>query len=114
MKKIAAIAFTLSLLSTAASAVVIDVTVEGVTRRINCGSAANLGASGLPAADISSCQRFFETAAQTGGTGTGAGAGFGVGGAGTLALAALGIALVAGLGGSSDETSGSASASTTN
>lgn len=117
MKKIAAFALTLSLISTAASAVVIDVTVEGVTRRIDCGTAANLAASGLPEADVNACRQFFETTAGAGGAGgagTAAGA-FGVGGAGGLALAALGIALVAGFGGSnSDTTSGSSSNSTTN
>ncbi len=114
MKKIAAIALSLSLVSTAASAVVIGVTVDGLTRRINCGSAAGLAASGLPAADIASCQQFFETAA--GGTGAGAGGAaagaFGVGGAGSIALAALGIALVAGFGGSGG--SATTTATTTN
>jgi hypothetical protein len=116
MKKIAAIALSLSLVSTAASAVVIDATVDGLTRRINCGSAAGLAASGLPAADIASCQQFFETAAGAGGTGAGGAAAggaaagaFGVGGAGSIALAALGIALVAGFGGSG----GSATTTTT-
>jgi hypothetical protein len=119
MKKIAAIALALSLVSTAASAVVIDVTVEGATRRINCGSAANLATSGLPTADLGACRQFFDTAAAAGGgAGTGAGAGaagaFGVGGAGSIALAALGIALVAGFGGSNAGTTVSASNSTLN
>lgn len=117
MKKIASIALILSLVSTAASAVTIDVTVDGATRRINCGTPANLSASGLPAADIAACSQFFSTAA---GAGAGAGAGaagaaaFGVGGAGTIALAGLGIALVAGFGGSNGGGGGSSSNSTTN
>lgn len=119
MKKIAAIALTLSILSTAASAVTIDVTVDGQTRRINCGTQEALGTSTLPAADIASCTQFFNTAAGAAGAGAGAGAGaagaaaFGVGGAGTIALAGLGIALVAGFGGSNGG-GGSSSNSTTN
>ena len=119
MKKFAVIALSLSLVSTAASAVVIDVTTEGVTRRINCGKESNLLASALSQADKDSCGAFFRTAAQAGGgagaggagaagAGAGAGAGaagaFGLGAAGTFALAALGIALVAGFGGSSNTT----------
>ena len=117
MKKIAAIALTLSLVSTAASAVVIDVTVDGEMRRINCGTREALGTSTLPAADIAACTQFFNTAAGAAGTGTGAGAAgaaaFGIGGAGTIALAGLGIALVAGFGGSNGG-GGSSSNSTTN
>jgi hypothetical protein len=117
MKKFAIIALSLSLVSTTASAVVIDVTANGETRRIDCGNQADLAASVLSQADKDSCATFFETAAAAGGAGAagaGAGAGaaagagaFGLGGAGTLALAALGIALVAGFGGSSDTTTGS-------
>lgn len=116
MKKIASIALILSLVSTAASAVTIDVTVDGATRRINCGTPANLSASGLPAADIAACSQFFSTAAGAGaGAGGAAGAAaFGVGGAGTIALAGLGIALVAGFGGSNGGGGGSSSNSTTN
>jgi hypothetical protein len=123
MKKFAAIALSLSLVSTAASAVTIDVTVDGVTNRINCGTQANLAASALSAAEKGFCQQFFDTAAQAGAGGAGAGAGaggaggaaaaggagaaagaFGLGTAGSVALAALGIALVAGFGGSSNTT----------
>jgi hypothetical protein len=131
MKKFAAIALSLSLVSTAASAVVIDVTVDGVVNRINCGTQANLAASSLSDVQKGFCQQFFDTAAQAGAGAGGAGAGgagaggaggaaaggvggaggaaagaFGLGGAGSIALAALGIALVAGFGGSSNTTSG--------
>jgi hypothetical protein len=121
MKKFAAIALSLSLVSTAASAVVIDVTVDGVVNRINCGTQANLAASSLSDVQKGFCQQFFDTAAQAGagaggaggaaaggvgGAGGAAAGAFGLGGAGSIALAALGIALVAGFGGSSNTTSG--------
>ena len=113
MKKFAALALSLSLFSTAASAVIIDVSVQGIVSRINCGAQVNLAAAALSEVQKGFCRQFFETAAQAGGGGAGAGAGgaaagaFGLGGAGTIALAALGIALVAGFGGSSDTTTGS-------
>ena len=112
MKKFAVIALSLSLISTAASAVVIDVTADGATRRIDCGRESDLASSALSQKDKDTCAAFFRTAAQlgtgagAGGAGAGAGAAgaFGLGTGATLALAALGIALVAGFGGSSNTT----------
>jgi hypothetical protein len=117
MKKFAAIALALSLVATSASAVVIDVTIEGVIQRIDCGTEATLEGAALSEVEKGFCREVFRAGAGAGaGTGTGAGAaaGFGLGAGGAAALALLGILLVAGLGGGgSGEESVSTSATTT-